>query len=104
MEEVILDVELSNRPRSRDGDLKNKSDGGGLDDRAECLIVVDARALRVASDNPAGLPMGESAIRAELVAKDPLDGDYIRMWWTKHQRPGAVVAKNLMFLCHGLPP
>jgi hypothetical protein len=104
MEKGILDVMLSDRLGARDGDLKNKSDGGGLDARAERLIIVDARALRVAPDNPASLPTSKSVIRVEFVAKNPLVGNHVSMRWTRHERPGAVVKKSLIFLCHGRPP
>jgi hypothetical protein len=45
VEEGILDVELMNRPGSRDGDAEDDADRGGLDDGAEGLVEVDPRLL-----------------------------------------------------------
>jgi hypothetical protein len=84
MKEDILDIKLSNRPGAGEGHLKNKEDGGMLDDRAERLIIINARALRVAPDNPLSLATNQSAIRVEFVAKNPLARYHVSTRQTRH--------------------
>ena len=72
MEKGVLDVELVYRPCTRDGDAEDDADGGGLDDRTERLVEVNARLLREATNNPARLVASESTIRTKLVLEDPL--------------------------------
>jgi hypothetical protein len=45
MEEVVLDVEMMNRPVLRHWQRKHSPDGCRLEHRAEGLIVVDVEAL-----------------------------------------------------------
>lgn len=42
MQECILDVQLVDEPTATNNDGEYCSNGGWLDDRAECLIVVEA--------------------------------------------------------------
>jgi hypothetical protein len=72
MKEGILDIELVDRPRPRDGDAENKADRSWLDDGAERLVKVNARQLREATDDPPCLVASKAAIRVELVFENPL--------------------------------
>ena len=72
MEKGVLDVELVYRPCTRDGDAEDDADGGGLDDRTERLVEVNARLLSEGTNNPARLVASESTIRTKLVLEDPL--------------------------------
>ena len=71
MQEGILDIELMNRPGAGSCDTQNNPNGRGFDHRTERLVVVDVVLLRVASNDPSRLVIGECAIRMELVLKDP---------------------------------
>jgi hypothetical protein len=55
VEEDILDVELVHGPTHRDGQSQQSSDGGGLDDRVEGLIVVHPGVLGEPPKNPMSL-------------------------------------------------
>ena len=72
MKEGVLDIELVNRPRTGDGDAEDNADHGGLDDRAESLVKINARLLREPTNNPACLVASKSAIGGKFVLEDPL--------------------------------
>jgi hypothetical protein len=57
IEKGILDVKLTDGLGARDGDVEDKPNGGGLDDGAESLVVVDAKKLGEATENPARLAL-----------------------------------------------
>jgi hypothetical protein len=97
----FLKIALEKDTGAGEGNLKNKADGGMLDNRVEWLIIVNCRALRIAPDNPSSLAASQSAIRVEFVAKNPLAHDHVSTRLMRHQSPGAIVQKSLMFLCHG---
>jgi hypothetical protein len=69
VEEGILDVELMDRPVPGEGKGEDSANSGELDDEAEGLVVVHARALGEAPKDPTGLVAVEGAIRGKLVAK-----------------------------------
>jgi hypothetical protein len=62
IEKCILDIELTDRPRAGDINVENNPYSSGLDDRTECLIIINSRMLRVATNNPASLVSGETTI------------------------------------------
>jgi hypothetical protein len=84
-EESILDIKLMDGPGAGDGDVEDKPNGGGLNDGAESLIVVDAGKLGEAVENPARLAPSQGAIIVELVTKDPLAGDHVGAGWARHE-------------------
>jgi hypothetical protein len=71
MKKGVLDVELMNRPCTRDGDAEDNTDCGGLDDGAECLIEINSQLLREPTNNPSRLVASKAAIRSKLVLEDP---------------------------------
>jgi hypothetical protein len=82
VEEGVLDVELMGRPvLGEDG-----SNTGKLDDGVE----VYSEALGEAPEDPSGLVEVEGAVQGHIVAKEPLAGDYVGAWWTRHQVSGVV--------------
>jgi hypothetical protein len=72
IEKGVLDIELVDRPRPRDGDAEDDADRGRLGDGTKRLVKVDARLLREAPDNPPRLVPSKTAIRVKLVFKNPL--------------------------------
>jgi hypothetical protein len=88
--EGILDIELMDRPVPGEGEGEDGSNGGELDDEAEGLVVVHSGALGEAPKDPTGLVAVEGAVRSHLVAKEPLFGDHVGVWWTWDQVPGVV--------------
>jgi hypothetical protein len=73
MQERILHIKLPYGPGAGDGNVKNKTDRSRLDNRAERLLVVDAGALGVPTNDPSSLVARKGAIRVELLTKDPLE-------------------------------
>jgi hypothetical protein len=71
MKEGILDIQLMNRPSTGDGDAEYDADRGGLDNGAECLIIINTRLLREPTNNPSCLVASKSTVRGELVLEDP---------------------------------
>jgi hypothetical protein len=104
IKEGILDVKLMDGPGAGDGDVEDKPNGGGLDDGAESLVVVDAGMLGEAAENPACLASSQGAIGVELVTKDPLAGDHVGARRARHERLGAVVDEGLVLIGHSSAP
>jgi hypothetical protein len=104
IEEGILDVKLMDGLGARDGDVEDKLNGGGLDDGAESLIVVNARMRGEVAENPAHLAPSQGAVGVELVMKDPLAGDHVGAGQARHERPGAVVDEGLVLIGHSSTP
>jgi hypothetical protein len=77
VEEGILDIKLANSPRAGDGILQNEPDGSLFDNWTESLIIVEARTLRVATNNPACFVAGKATVK--LLSRDPLPRDNISM-------------------------
>jgi hypothetical protein len=84
VEEGILGVELMDRPVLGEGEGEDDINGDELDDEAEGLVVVHSGALSEALKDPLGLVAVEGAVRGQLVAKEPLVGDHVGAWWTRH--------------------
>jgi hypothetical protein len=104
VEEGILDIELMDRPVPEEGEGEDDSNGGELDNRAEGLVIVHSGALGEAPKDPMGLVAVEGAIRGQLVAKEPLAGDHVGAWWTRHQIPGVVGQQGRVLLLHSATP
>jgi hypothetical protein len=104
MEEGILDVELSDRPRAGDREVENKANGGRLDDGAESFVVVNAGTLGVTTNNPARLAPSKGAVGVELMPKDPFTGDDVGSRRARHERPSAVVDEGLVLSSHSGTP
>jgi hypothetical protein len=104
MEEGILDVKLTDGPGARDSNVEDKPNGGGLDDGAESLIVVDAGTLEEAAKNPARLAPSQGAVGVKLVMKDPLAGDHVGAGRARHERPCVVVDEGLVLIGHSSAP
>jgi hypothetical protein len=98
VEEGILDVELMDRPVPGEGEGEDDANDGELDDEAEGLVVVHSRTLGEAPKDPTGLVAVEGAVRGQLVAKEPLAGDHVRAWWTRHQVLGVVGQQGRVLL------
>jgi hypothetical protein len=104
VEEGILDVKLTNRPRAGDDEVENKANGGRLDDGAERLVVVDVGTLGVAKNNPARLAPSKGAVGVELMPKDPLSHDHVSARRPGHERLGVVVDEGLVLSRHSSTP
>lgn len=63
LEESIHNIELMDRVRVGDGYAKDHSNDGKFDNQTKSLIVVDARLLGEAMNNPPSLVPYEGAIR-----------------------------------------
>jgi hypothetical protein len=90
VEEGILDIELMDRPVPGEGEGEDGADDGELDDGVESLVVVHSEALGEAPKDPTSLVAVQGAVQGRLVAKEPLVGDHVGVWWTRHQVPGVV--------------
>jgi hypothetical protein len=78
VEKGILHVELAHGLVSGRSNAEDGADRGRLDNRAECLIVVDAFLLGEATDDLARLVLDEGAVGAELMFEQPLASDNVR--------------------------
>ena len=97
-------VQLMNRPGGRSGDAEDDTDGGRFDNRAECLVVVDAVLLRKTTDYPPGFMTSKRAISTILVLKDPLACDDIGTRRSRYEALGAIGHERLVFFGHRRPP
>jgi hypothetical protein len=106
VEEGILDVELMDHPIPGEGegeDSANCGKFGELDDGVEGLVEVHYGALGEAPKDPTGLVTVEGAVQGQLVAKEPLVGDHVSAWGTRHQVP-SVVGQQGRVLLHSAAP
>jgi hypothetical protein len=69
---------------------EDNQDDDGLDDRAECLIVVHSEALSEAPKDLTGLVPNQNTTTLELMTEDPLTGDHFGTRGTWHQVLGVV--------------
>lgn len=83
MEEDILHVELVHGPVSGRNNAEDGANRGQLDNRVECLVVVDTFLLGEAIDDLVRLVLGEGAVGVELMFEQPLASDNVR---TRRQR------------------
>ena len=72
MEESILDIKLTNRPRIGDSNVENQTDGGRLDDRAESLVIVDAWTLGLTTDHRSKSVVDDGEIQPIHRAEDAI--------------------------------
>jgi hypothetical protein len=103
VEEGILDVELMDHPIPGEGEEEDGVNCGELDDGVEGLVKVHYGALGEAPKDPTGLVAVEGAVRGQLVAKEPLVGDHVSAWGTRHQVP-SVVGQQGRVLLHSAAP
>jgi hypothetical protein len=75
-------------------------DHGRLDNKAECLIVVDAFLLGEAADNPACLVPSEGAVGLEFIFEQPCASDNVRTRRSRYEAPSTVVDQCLVLVCH----
>lgn len=61
-----------NWPRGGNCKREDKANGGWFDDGAKSFVVVDARLLGEAVDNPTSFVAGKRTIGVVFVAEDPL--------------------------------
>jgi hypothetical protein len=104
VEERVLDVQLVDRPRTRDGDAEDNSNRCRFDSQAKGLVIVDAMLLGEAADDPVCLVAGEGAIGVVLMFENPLAGDDFGTGRTRYEPLGVVVDQRLELFGHGHPP
>ena len=90
MKKSVLDVQLMNGPRMGQSKCEHNTYGSGLDDWTESLLIINARTLSEASENPPGLITIKRAIRQKLVTINPFTGDDVHTRWTGNQSPSVV--------------
>jgi hypothetical protein len=101
MNKCVLHVQLINWPSTGCNDAENNPYCGRLDNRAKCLVVVDAMLLRVTTDHPTGLVTGKRAVRVELVCEYPLACNNVGPRGARNKTPSAVVDQRLVLVSHG---
>src|SRR5438128_1172818 len=95
MEECVLDIQLMDGPRTRDGDAQHDPDGLRFDHRTESLIVVDAMLLGVAADNLVCFVAGKRAISMEPMFKTQFARNHISTGGARNKNPGALSMRAL---------
>lgn len=104
MQEGVLDVQLMYWPAPRDRERENGSYCGGLDNRTEHLVEVDAGSLGEAAKNPACLVAVEGAVGLELVLEQPFAGDDVGLVWSWHKIPRAIGEEGVKLILHHSAP
>lgn len=104
MKKCILHIQLMNWPSTGCSDAENNPYGGRLNNRAKCLVVVDAMLLRVTTDHPTGLVTSKSAIKVELMLEYPLARHNVGPRGARNETPSAVVNQRLVLISHGSAP
>jgi hypothetical protein len=104
LEKGVLDVELVNRPTSRDCKGQHSTNNSRLDDRAEGLTKVNTRAMRVSTNNPVSLVALEGAIRVVLDLEHPLVRDNISSGRARYEISSLVLGESSNLLFHSSAP
>jgi hypothetical protein len=104
MEEGVLDIKLVNGPVPGVSQSKDSTNGGGLDDGTECLVVIHSGALCEATKNPPRFVSVKGAIGMELVPKNPLSSNNVGLNWALDKIPGLICIKSSTFFFHCLAP
>ena len=83
MKEGVLYIELMNGPVLGESQRQDSANCDGLDNRAECLIIINTRSLCEPPKNPSILVPIQWAICMKLVTIDPFPGHQVctsRTW------------------------
>jgi hypothetical protein len=79
-----------NRQRGGNCKGKDKANSGWFDDETKGFVVVDARLLGEAADNPTSFVAGERTIRVVFVMENPLATNNVCIGRWRNERPGLV--------------
>jgi hypothetical protein len=86
----------------RDGKGKHHADGGQLDYRAECLIVVDVGPLGEVVKDPTSLIPFQGVVGVELVLEDPFADDDVGANKMRDKIASVVGDQSITFFFHGM--
>ncbi|WVZ57958.1 hypothetical protein U9M48_008285 [Paspalum notatum var. saurae] len=100
----ILQVQLVHRPGAGESRRENCAHCSRLHHWAESHIIVHARALGEAPENPASLVAIQDTTSSPLMHLDPLANDHIATRRTRHQVPRLVGKKSRILLFHRAVP
>jgi hypothetical protein len=104
MQEHILHIKLVDGPGMLDGQGKHHANGGWIDNRAKCLIVVDVGPLGEAVKNPTGLVPFQGDVGVEFVLEDPFIGDDVGANRMRDNIPSVVSDQSIIFFLHDTMP
>jgi hypothetical protein len=91
MEEGVLHIKLMNRPVPGVSQGEDSANGGRLDDRAECLVIVNTRSLCKSAKDPTGFVSVQGAISMELMLEYPFPSNHICLRGSRNEIPSVVV-------------
>jgi hypothetical protein len=91
-------------PAPGDHQSQHCTDGGGLHQRAESLIIVPTGALGEPLEDPTCLVPIKGTVSPKLVLEDPLLSDDISPWGLGYQVPCPVRQQGLILLLHSVTP
>jgi hypothetical protein len=80
MKEIVLDIDLVDRPIPGESKRQDGTDCRGLHNGDESLIIIDTGMLREPTKNPAGLVPLECPVGLELVLKIHLPVTTLAPW------------------------
>jgi len=104
VEEGVLHIKLMNRPVPGVSQGEDSANSCRLDDRAECLIIVNSRSLCKSAKDPASFVSVQRAIGVELMLEYPFPSDHICLRRPRNEIPSVVVRQSSKLIFHGLTP
>lgn len=90
LKEGVVNIKLCNRQAMLKSYTEDNADGSRLDNRVECLCVIETRTLMKAFSYKASYVLVNGAVWFSFEPKDPLAAYQILMYRKGDQFPGAV--------------
>ena len=102
MEKDIIYIYLSYRPSVVDNKTKNEADYRKLDNRAECIIIINSRSFTKTFGNQTSLKLRHKAVRISFNEKHLFTTNKIlgRLW--NNKIPGIILKKSNEIIRHCL--
>jgi len=104
MKESILHIELVDRPILGVCQSEYSTNSSGLDDGAECLVVINTGALSEAAEHPTSFVSVQGPVSVKLVFENPFSSDHVCLSRTRDEIPSMIVQESSILIFHGPTP